>query len=73
MYTLATANNPKCIIKMKNNQIRRQCRYSRRQRGKIKDVSMALCLNKETERRIFNKNGASGVVGKKIISGDWSC
>lgn len=31
--------------------------------GKVKDVSMALCQNKETERDIFNKTGASGAVG----------
>lgn len=33
--------------------------------GKVKDVSMALCPNKETEGNIFSKKGASGVVEKK--------
>lgn len=33
--------------------------------GKVKDVSMALCRNKETKMDIFNKKGASGAVGKK--------
>lgn len=47
--------------------------YGRRQKGKTKDVSMALCLNKETEGGYFEQKGIKRCSGKKIISGDGLC
>lgn len=62
---MAIRRNLKCSVEKRNNQTWRQHRYGRRQRGKIKNVSMALRPNKETETEYFQQKGSKWRSGKK--------